>query len=251
MVKNMGEWRRGRPKEFILSGKAKDILLSLYEKPKYLTELLRDVKGSPTTLALNLKELEYEGFIEEKYTPTARILNLTNKGIEAVKFIKMTEDIMKKIEILETLEIPKDRKKWILSLLNFAEKIKGTTRLMKYLFLIKKEYEIENEYNFIPYLYGPFSYEVLKDIEELEKIGLVKIDKEISEPKYSGDWQIIKIYSLTEKGKEITEKILNEIDIITKQKIKEAVETFNKYTLAGLLYYIYNKYPEYRECKEK
>jgi len=44
---------------------------------------------------------------------------------------------------------------------------------------------------------------------------------------------------------------LNEIDIVTKQKIKEAVETFNKYTLAGLLYYIYSKYPEYRECKEK
>jgi len=160
----------------------------------------------------------------------------------------MQENLFKKPEIEEVKEIPRNRKKWILSLLYLASKIKGTTRLMKYLFLMKKEYEIDNEYNFIPYSYGPCSFEVYEDLEKLEKMGLIEIDKKIYEPKIAGDWQIVKEYKLTEKGKEFTEKIYNELDIITKTKLNELIERFGKYTLAGLLHYIYSKYPE--ECKE-
>jgi hypothetical protein len=34
---------------------------------------------------------------------------------------------------------------------------------------MKKEYEIENEYKFVPYTYGPFSLEVYENLGKLEK----------------------------------------------------------------------------------
>jgi uncharacterized protein YwgA len=52
---------------------------------------------------------------------------------------------------------------------HYTEEIKGTTRFMKYLFLMKKEYEIENKYKFVPYTYGPFSFEVYENLGKLEK----------------------------------------------------------------------------------
>jgi len=107
---------------------------------------------------------------------------------------------------------------------------------------MKKEYEIENEYNFSPYFYGPFSYEIYEDIEKLERMDLIKINRKIHEPKIAGDWQIFKEYSLTEKGKEITEKIYEKLDNVTKVKLKELIERFSKYTLVGLISYVYNKY---------
>jgi len=243
-------WRRGRPKEFILSGKAKDILLSLYESPKYFAELLRDIGGSPSSINANLKDLKEEELIEDKYTGTVRVISLTPKGIEAVKYILMTESLLKKPEIEEVKEIPRNRKKWILSLLYlaFPNEIKGITRLMKYLFLMKREYEINNEYNFIPYSHGPCSFEVFEDLEKLERMGLIEIEKKIHEPKIAGDWQIVKKIKLTEKGKEVAEKIYNELDNVTKVKLDELVKRFSRYTFAGLLHYVYEKYPE--ECKE-
>ena len=76
---------------------------------------------------------------------------------------------------------------------------------------------------------------------------LIEINGKIHDPKIVGDQQIVK-NKLTEKGKEFAEKIYNELDIITKTKLNELLERFGKYTLTGLLHYIYSKYPE--ECKE-
>ena len=42
--------------------------------------------------------------------------------------------------------------------------------------------------------------------------------------------------------------LTNPFNFITKVKLNELIETFGKYTFAGLLHYIYSKYPE--ECKE-
>jgi len=240
--------KRGRPKGYILSGISREVLLSLYYNQKYYSELLKDIKAGPTSLSNILKILKEESLIEDKYIQLRRVLSLTEKGKEIAKYILMTRNFIEKKEIEEVKEIQIDRKKWILLLLYLANEIKGTTRLMKYLFLMKKEYEIENEYNFSPYFYGPFSYEVFEDIEKLEKIGLIEIERKIHEPKIAGDWEIFKKYSLTEKGKEIAEKIYNELDNVTKVKLNELIERFNKYTLAGLISYVYNKYPE--ECKE-
>jgi Mn-dependent DtxR family transcriptional regulator len=243
----MSRARKGKEKD-IFSGKAKDILLSLYESPKYLAELTKDIGGAPFFIIAKLEDLKREGLIEDKYIQTKRIISLTEKGIEVAKFIKLQENLFKKPEIEEVKEIPKDRKKWILLLLHLANEIKGITRFMKYLFLMKKEYEINNEYNFIPYSHGPCSFEVFEDLEKLERMGLIEIEKKIHEPKIAGDWQIVKKFKLTEKGKEVAEKIYNELDNVTKVKLNELIERFGKYTFAGLLRYVYEKYPE--ECKE-
>ncbi|MEM3610426.1 MAG: winged helix-turn-helix domain-containing protein, partial [Candidatus Anstonellales archaeon] len=93
--------KRGRPEEFILSGKAREILLSLSKSPKYFAEILRDVGGSPASINANLRELKEAGLVEDKYTGIVRVVNLTEKGMEAVKYIKMTMDIFEKPEIEE------------------------------------------------------------------------------------------------------------------------------------------------------
>jgi DNA-binding MarR family transcriptional regulator len=239
--------RMGREKD-ILSGKSRDILLSLYESPKYLSQLVRDIGGTLTFVSSKIKDLKAQGLIEEKHVGITRVLSLTEKGMKIAKFIKLQENLFKKPEIEEVKEIPKDRKKWILSLLYLANEIKGITRFMKYLFLMKREYEIDNEYNFIPYNHGPCSFEVYEDLEKLERMGLIEIEVEIYEPKIAGDWQIVKKIKLTKKGKEIAEKIYNELDNLTKVKLDELVKRFSRYTFAGLISYVYNKYPD--ECKE-
>ena len=242
---------KGR-KSDIFFGKSRDILLSLYESPKYLSELVRDIKAGMPFIIKKVRELKEKGLIKEEYSEEKklRILSLTEEGIKIAKFIKYQESLLRKPEIEEMKEIPKDRKKWILSLLYlaFPNEIKGITRLMKYLFLMKREYEINNEYNFIPYSHGPCSFEVFEDLEKLERMGLIEIEVEIHEPKIAGDWQIVKKIKLTEKGKEIAEKIYNELDNLTKVKLDELVKRFSRYTFAGLLHYVYEKYPE--ECKE-
>jgi DNA-binding MarR family transcriptional regulator len=245
-----GIWRRGRPKDFILSGKAKDILLSLYKSPKYFAELLRDIGGSPTAVNANLKDLKEEGLIEDKYIGTTRLINLTEEGVEAVKYIMMIKDAFEKPKIEEVSEVPRNRKKWILLLLYSIEKIMGaiigivgTTKLTKLLFLMKRKYNIDNEYNFQPYLYGPFSFEIYEDTEKLESMGLLKIDGKIHEPKNSEDWTIMKVYSLTEKGREIAEKIWNELDEKTKEALLE-VAKLNKKNLPEILYHVYKEYPK-------
>jgi DNA-binding MarR family transcriptional regulator len=239
---------RGR-KSDVFFGKSREILLSLYESPKHLSELVRDIKASMPFVISKVRELKEKGLIKEEYSEEKklRILSLTEEGIKIAKFIKYQESLLRKPEIEEVKEIPKDRKKWILSLLYLANEIKGITRFMKYLFLMKREYEIDNEYNFIPYNHGPCSFEVYEDLEKLERMGLIEIEVEIYEPKIAGDWQIVKKIKLTEKGKEIAEKIYNELDNVTKVKLNELLETFSKYSFAGLIHYIYGKYPE--ECK--
>jgi DNA-binding MarR family transcriptional regulator len=236
--------------ELLKEKRVKEILISLYNSPKSITDLFFEVRGSLTTIESKLDKLIANNLVKEEISKkypsrrVQRILSLTEKGKEIAKYILMTEKIFKKQEIEEVKEIPIDRKKWILLLLYLANEIKGTTRLMKYLFLMKKEFNIDNEYKFIPYLYGPCSFEVFEDIGKLRKIGLIEIDNEIYEPEKAGDWQIITKYKLTEKGKEFSEKIYNELNDENKLKLKKLLEKFSKYTLIELLHYVYHNYPE-------
>jgi len=62
---------------------------------------------------------------------------------------------------------------------------------------------------------------------------------------------VLKKFKLTEKRKEIAEKIYNELNNIIKVKLNEFIEIFEKYTLIGLLNYIYNKHPEESKRLEK
>jgi len=112
------------------------------------------------------------------------------------------------------------------------------TVAMKSAFLLQQEAGLNLGYDFIPYKYGPFSKEVYKDIEELEKNLLVERVK----PKKDIEMTEIR---LIKEFKDWTEKIIDSLPEDIKEIVKEYIEKYGKMELNELLDYVYAKYPEY------
>src|SRR2546426_9778902 len=72
------------------------------------------------------------------------------------------------------------RPMWILALLGARgtqsefEPVQGSLRLMKELFLLGKTANLPDFYEFVPYRYGPCSFDVYRDLDWLKKEGLVQ-----------------------------------------------------------------------------
>jgi DNA-binding PadR family transcriptional regulator len=127
----------------------------------------------------------------------------------------------------------KFKQKIILTLLKgIDKKPMSPLQIMKSLFLFYKEQQPEDFYEFIPYLYGPCSFEVYKDLKILEEAGLI-----ISHPTNRG-WSL---FTVTNKGEEYL--IKDNIELIRK------LETIKEFVLSKsffeLLVEIYSKYPEF------
>lgn len=134
-----------------------------------------------------------------------------------------------------------EKREWLLALLhaNNNEPIESAVRLMKELFLIRKEIGEKQRmtdrdfYNFQPYLYGPCSFEVYKDIKRLASAGLIEV---LRSPK--SRWSI---YRITKKGEEYIDGMVEH----TPKIIEEIKLKFNKMPFMELLRYVYNKYPQF------
>jgi hypothetical protein len=66
------------------------------------------------------------------------------------------------------------RHKVMLEVLLDAPRVPTRTELMKWIFLIKQETELRDDpsfYEFVPYKYGPFSFTVYRDLDELSRFG--------------------------------------------------------------------------------
>ncbi|MDO5574941.1 MAG: hypothetical protein Q4G60_13290 [bacterium] len=157
------------------------------------------------------------------------------------------------------------------------EPIWGRTRLEKMMFIFEKELAEGFYHNvdvalpeFIPYLYGPYSMELLDDltlfialqfINETETSVAITGETasiqdtiqnenddlwdEVSEENPS---QYEKSYSLSEIGLEYTEqRVWSELTDIQKSVIIRLKTQINNMLLDDLLNYVYNKYPEYAE----
>jgi uncharacterized protein YwgA len=109
-------------------------------------------------------------------------------------------------------------------------------QIMKGLFLIKEELKLEDFYEFEPYLYGPCSFEVYRDLEILTKERL------ITRVPTGGRWFY---YKITPLGKDKIEEILKTMDEKLAQRILELKKFVVRKSLFELLRYVYTKYPEY------
>jgi uncharacterized protein YwgA len=109
-------------------------------------------------------------------------------------------------------------------------------QIMKGIFLIKQELEPPDFYEFVPYLYGPCSFEVYRDLDTLVEEGLIA-----RIPSGRG-WFYYKITSL---GREEAEHISKLIDENLARGILEIKKLIAGKSLLELLQYVYKKYPEY------
>ena len=151
-----------------------------------------------------------------------------------------------------------------------AKPISGRTRLQKMLFLLEKEYklssQLSSDFGFVAWRYGPFSIELLRDIEFLENVGMIKAQRAgfPSEPEKGeldalredylddeGEYLADQLYvqekfSLTEQGKRfVEEKLEARLPKQTKVAIESIRRKYNRLSLASLLRYVYSKYPKY------
>lgn len=134
-----------------------------------------------------------------------------------------------------------EKKGWILALLysNNKKPVESTVRLMKELFLIKQEIKKHDKisdrefYNFQPYLYGPCSFEVYKDLHKLRREGLIEVKKNPG-----SRWNT---YRITKKGEENMQYVTENVPKI----ISSVKSKFNDMSFIELLKYVYNEYPKF------
>jgi len=110
-------------------------------------------------------------------------------------------------------------------------------QIMKGLFIFSKEMEIENFYEFEPYLYGPCSFEVYDHLHYLVKNRLVTTIRSIL-----SSWSY---YKTTPLGNEKCKQIIQSIEPKIVKKLKEVKSFVVNKSFIDLLCYIYEKYPEY------
>jgi len=147
-----------------------------------------------------------------------------------------------------------------LALLHAADgNIEGKTRLQKLAFLAEKRLEEKDisAYDFVPYDYGPFSKDLLDEVEELEERGLVNIKESRT---YGGDLRYD--YQLTHRGwescdrnfppedgddrKTVGQKSEEEQRLETLYDIAlDVVDEYNDYPISNLIDLVYDKYPRY------
>jgi len=113
-------------------------------------------------------------------------------------------------------------------------------QVQKLFFLIDKnaaQYIEGPHFNFQPYNYGPFDKGVYEVLEELERENLVEIFRD-------GNWRE---YKLTQSGKEIGRKALEQMDSKVNKYFFDVSEFVRKHSFSEIVSAIYKAYPEMKE----
>lgn len=141
------------------------------------------------------------------------------------------------------------------------EPIRGITRLEKLVFLLQKEGNFGEFYEFEAYDYGPWSGDIHDDIETLEEGKLaemrsekMKIFLEVQDEKecvvhetFDEETEFpteVKLYRLSDNGIRAGDKVFGQLTPEERQKILEIKRKYNSIPLVDLLKYVYTKYPE-------
>jgi uncharacterized protein YwgA len=131
---------------------------------------------------------------------------------------------------------------WVLPfLVNGSEQgqpvVKGSLLLFKEFFVFVKEIkpELDAYFKFVPYDYGPYSFQLRTNLDTLLILGLIKTERTNDRTDYY----------LTERGKQKAQTLSEKIDQKTKEKIIKLRQDGTKLGYMGVLSYVYARYPEY------
>ena len=122
------------------------------------------------------------------------------------------------------------RRKIILALLNLIKEPISLIQMQKFLFLFTRMEQEKKTFDFVPYLYGCYSYQANQDIITLNNYGLVQLEG----------------HNATSKLKLSHDKTTPvDLDLFEYNAINNIVLQYGKMSEDQLLYYIYTKYPYY------
>ena len=120
------------------------------------------------------------------------------------------------------------------------EEVEGSIKLMKESFLLQKEIGEKFPYNFIPYDFGPCSFDIYEDLNEFIEEGIVKEEKNKS----------FSTYSISSSYEEFVSKLTEDLDPKVKEAILKIKKEFNKLSYYALIYYVYQKYPQFTKASK-
>ncbi|MEE9115356.1 MAG: hypothetical protein V3U09_00480 [Thermoplasmata archaeon] len=226
----------------IRKSKGAEILGSLADEAKLVSELQAQIGGSMSTIYERIEEFQSLGIVEKVpldraefgYLPAnAKLLRLTDEGKPVVRDLSQ-------IGLVRSPVLSKQRQRWILLHLFKLGEIRGRTRFEKLLYLQKDELRFTegNFYSFKWEHYGPFSKNLLDDLEDLVDKGL--ITEEIMRIARKSDVANLYIYALTADGRELIPRILDELPSRTLEEL-ESLRVFNEMPLVKLLSYVYER----------
>ena len=161
--------------------------------------------------------------------------------------VYFSEESSKKVrEVLQSLRKPVlDPKELSLVLLySSKEPIKGAVSFMKEAFLLFKEKLREFDVpalspNFIPYHYGPYSFDIDEAWYDLEELGLMSIEGRRSSNKET--------FSLTRKGAAEAKEIYDSLPEDLKEELPKWRRGLDELGNDGILKDVYLKYREYTD----
>ncbi len=129
------------------------------------------------------------------------------------------------------------RQKTILGALLEASRIPTKTELVKWLFLLKEETSLRSDpsfYDFVPYKYGPFSFTIYRDLEELTRLGYLKREKAALRSK------------LIPKAREAFYSLPNP----QRDAVTQIIHRYSCFDQSSLIKIVYSKYPWYASKSE-
>jgi len=157
-------------------------------------------------------------------------------------------EAVERLEKIEEPELALDE--LVLLTIGLVDKpVNGRVVMQKEVFLLYQELKDKvkiMEPGFKRYKYGPFSFTVSALLELLESAGYIEVRNRRSTRATK--------YILTRKGREVVGNIISRLE---KKLGKEYIEKLRKLRIGwdqlghdGILRYIYQKYPDYREKSE-
>lgn len=225
-----------------------EILCTLLNGAKGIREIREAIGGSYTTIGMRVKELLEQTLVKDelltdltfgKKPSDKRLISLTPRGYELAKSLVDSG-------FLKLPKLSKDRQKWIILLLHSLKTVRGRTRLIKLLFLLKHEMGCNksNPYRFRPGKFGPFSKAIVVDLEDLESGKLIRAERK----KYPSDAykeeETIYIYQLRSKSEELIKELSERVPVGTMSRFMK-LGKYNAMPLRELLRHVYENYPRF------
>jgi len=141
----------------------------------------------------------------------------------------------------------KDRKTILLCLIGSGgsakqknEEIEGSIKLMKESFLLQREVKTKFPYNFVPYDFGPCSFDIYEDLNEFIEEGIVKEEKNDS----------FSTYSISNPHEEFVSELIDNLDHEVREAILKIKKEFNKLSYYALISYVYKEYPQFTKASK-